>query len=222
MKAHHQALAVATAVLALPLFVYGQNSTNPSSMQTAQAPLRGHHEAALMKPASATLVRSIDAAREQSGATVDAKLQDKVSLTNGTELPRGTMLLGKVAADDMQQMGRSKLALRFDEARLKDGSTIPIRATIVGFYGPGAADSEIDPGDRDVMLSNGWTAKTLQMDQENVTPGVDMHSKISSQNSGVFVSSKKDDIRLSRGSEIQLAIAPANHGQSGVSSGGQS
>ncbi len=212
MKAHRQALAVATAVLALPLFVFSQDSTGQSSMQAGQAPLRGRHEAALMQPASATLVKTVDAAREQSGTSVDAKLQGKVRLTNGTELPRGTMLLGKVAEDDTQQLGRSKLALRFDEARLKDGATVPIRATIVGFYGPGGADSEIDPGDRDVMMSNDWTAKTLQMDQENVTPGVDLHSKISSRNSGVFVSSKKDDIKLREGSEIHFAIASANNG----------
>ncbi len=208
MRAHHQALAVATAVLALPLFVFSQNSTSPG--QAGQMPLKGRHEAALMKPASATLVKTIDSAHEQPGATVDAKLQDKVNLTNGTELPRGTMLVGKVAEDDMQQPGTSKLALRFDEARLKDGTTVPIRATIVGFYGPGAAYSEIDSGDRNV-ISNGWTAKTLQMDQEDVAPGVDMHSKISSHNSGVFVSSKKDDIKLRVGSEIQFAIAPGSN-----------
>jgi ribosomal protein S6E (S10) len=222
MKGHRQVLAVAGAVLALPLFLYSQTSTNSGSMQADQAPLRGHHEAALMKPASATLVKTLDAAHEQPGATVNAKLQGKVGLTNGTELPGGTMLLGKVAVDDMQQAGRSKLALRFDQARLKDGTTVPIRATIVGFYSPGGGDAEINPGDRDPMISNNWTAKTLQMDQEDAAPGVDLHSKISSHNSGVFVSSKKDDIKLRGGSELQLAIAPANNPQSGMTAGGQS
>ena len=87
----------------------------------------------MMKPASALLVKTLDASKDQSGETVDAKLAGKVTLTNGTELPKGTMLLGKVTADDMQQQGMSKLALRFDQARLKDGTTVPIRATIVGF-----------------------------------------------------------------------------------------
>jgi hypothetical protein len=205
MRAHLQAVAVATAVLALPLFLFSQNSTNANSMRA------GHHEATLMEPASATLIKTIDAAHEQSGAIVDAKLQGKVRLTNGTELPRGTMLLGKVANDDMQQAGRSKLALRFDEARLKDGTTVPIRATIVGFYGPGGADSEINPEDSS-LRSNDWTARTVQMDQEDAAPGVDLHSKISSRNSGVFVTSKKDDIKLKEGSEIQFAIAPASNG----------
>ena len=211
MNGHRHALAFATALFALPLFAYSQNSTTQSSTRAAEAPLPGHHEAALMRPGRATLVKTIDAAHDQSGQTVDAKLQGKVRLTNGTELPRGTMLLGKVTADDMQQQGKSKLALRFDEARLKDGTTVPIRATIVGFYGAGSVEEspeEVDNG----PLPNQWTAKTVQLDQEDAIPGVDLHSRIASHNSGVFVATKKDDVKLREGSEIEFAIAPATKG----------
>jgi hypothetical protein len=37
--------------------------------------------------------------------------------------------------------------------------------------------------------------------------GVDLHSQIDSQNSGVFVTTKKDDVKLGRGSNFSLAIA---------------
>ncbi len=222
MKGLREALALATAVLTLPLFAYSQNTTVPASQsmsQTtpgAQASIAGADEATLMKPASALLVKTLDASKDQSGETVDAKLAGKVRLTNGTELPKGTMLLGKVTADDMQQQGMSKLALRFDQARLKDGTTVPIRATIVGFFSPQAEESEVGPTHYGPDVPNDWSAKTLQLDQENVVSGVDLHSKISSQNSGVFVSMKKNDVKLKAGSEIQLAIAPAasNSGQS--------
>ena len=89
MKGHRQALAFATAILALPLFAFTQNATAQDSTQAA------HQEATLMKPASAVLVNSLDAVKGQSGQTVSAKLQGKVSLSDGTELPRGTVLLGK-------------------------------------------------------------------------------------------------------------------------------
>lgn len=216
MKGYRQALAFATALLSFPIFAFSQNPNNQSSMQSVQAPIAGYHEATLMKPVRATLVKNIDAAHDQSGQTVDAKLQSKVRLTNGTELPRGTLLLGKVTADDMQQQGRSKLALRFDEARLKDGTTVPIRATIVGFSRPE------DPEHASAMTSNGWTAKTLQLDQEDVIPGVDLHSRIAGQNSGVFVATKKDDVKLRQGSEIEFAVAPATNGQNSMAAGGQS
>lgn len=213
MKGHSQALAFATALLALPLFAYSQNATGSSSQISSQMPLAGHHEATLMKPARARLVENVDANKDQSGHIVDAKLDGKVTLTNGTELPRGTMLLGTVTADDMQEHGTSKLALRFDQARLKNGTIVPIRTTIVGFYGPQAGDTNISPVGTANEIPNDWTAKTVQMDQVDVVPGVDLHSKIASQNSGVFVSTKKDDVKLRQGSEIQLAIAPASNAQ---------
>ncbi len=212
MKGHHQALAFAGAILALPLLAYSQSasSQNSQNMQGAQAPIAGHHEATLMKPVRAVLTQTLDADKDHQGHTVEAKLSQKVTLTNGTELPKNTMLLGKVTADDMHQQGTSKLALRFDEARLKDGKTLPVRATIVGYFAPGSAETELGPeDDTSAQVPNDWTAKTLQLDQENVLSGVDLHSKISSKNSGVFVSTKKDDVKLRAGSEIQFAIAPA-------------
>jgi hypothetical protein len=228
MKGHRQAFAFATAVLALPLLVYSQNATD-QSMQGSQAPIAGHHEATLMKPARAVLVHSLDADKDQSGCAVSARLQQKVTLTNGTELAKGTMLLGKVTTDDMQQRGISKLALRFDQAHLKNGTIVPIRATIVGLFSPQEGGTEINSADYNSgEVPNEWTAKTLQLDQLNVVPGVDLHSKISSRNSGVFVSTKKSDVKLSEGSEIQFAIAPgtssansamSNKGQSGMPAG---
>jgi len=206
MKGHRQALAFATAVLALPFFAYAQNATTQDSTQAVQ------HEATLMKPANALLVESLDAVKNQPGYTVSAKLQGKVNLSDGTELPKGTILLGKITTDDTQQ-GAKTLALRFDQARLKDGTTVPIRATIVGFYA--ASGGEIDDSP-----ANDWTPTTLEFSQESVVSGVDLHSKIDSQNSGVFVATKKDDVRLKQGSQIQFAIAPATGGQSGVTAGG--
>lgn len=47
----------------------------------------------------------------------------------------------------------------------------------------------------------------LQIDEIGALSGVDLHSRIASKNSGVFVSTKKDDMKLSAGSEFALAIA---------------
>jgi hypothetical protein len=60
------------------------------------------------------------------------------------------------------------------------------------------------------------------LDQLDVAPGVDLHSNIASQNSGVFVSTRKDDVKLKQGSQIQFAIGPGNSGQNGMTAGGQS
>ena len=224
MKGHRQLLAVATAVLALPLFAFSQTSNNSNA--SAQMPMRGQHEATLMRPVRAVLVHSLDADKDHDGATVQARLEQKVKLSNGTELPKNTILEGKVAKDDMQQQGTSKLALRFTSARMKDGSTLPVRATIVGYYSPGTLMNN-DLGGTDYgmqQVPNDWTARTLQLDQENVLRGVDLHSNIASKNSAVFVATKRDDVKLPAGSELQFAIAPGNagmHEDNGSMAGGQ-
>ena len=54
---------------------------------------------------------------------------------------------------------------------------------------------------------NSWNRQFTQVDQIGALSGVDLHSKISSQNSGVLVSTKKDDIKIKDGTELALAIA---------------
>ena len=193
MKFHWNMLAIATAVLALPLAGVAQTSSAQNSSD-------GQSEAMRMVPANAELTRALDAKKEQPGSEVRAKLSQTIHLKDGTELRSGTVLIGHVVTDDMQQQGTSKLALRFDQAQLKDGKIIPIKATITSIFRPqlGEFDSTTTP-------PNSWSSQTLQIDQLNVVPGVDLHSNVAGQNSGVFVSSRKD-VKLASGSDIQLAV----------------
>ena len=206
MKRYGTALAVATAMLAFSLCAFSQYSTAQSA-QSAQAPITGQREAMRMTRARAELMRTLDAKKDRPGSLVQAKLAQKITLSNGTKLPDGTILMGHVTVDDMQQQGMSKLALRFNQAHLKDGTVVPIKATIVGIFGPGADTSDY-PEEAGDQVPNSWTDGTLQVDQIGVLSDIDLHSKISSRNSGVLVSTKKDNFKLDEGSEIQFAIAP--------------
>jgi hypothetical protein len=176
-------------------------------MENTGVPVTGHHEALKMTRARAELIHTLDAKKDHSGSEVQAKLTHAIKLSDGTALPRGTILTGKVTVDDMQQGGRSRLALRFDQAQLKDKTNVPVKVTIVAVYGPTAGDSEFADSDGS-DVPNSWTDGTLQIDQIAVIGGVDLHSRISSDDSGVFVSTKKDEVKLEKGSEIQLAIGP--------------
>ncbi len=167
MKRCFNTLAVVTALLALPLIAYSQTSTGQNSQNTSgfTEPVTGHREAMRMVPARAELLRPLDAKKDQSGSAVQAKLVQKVTLADGTELPNDTTLVGEVTVDDMQQQGISKIALRFNQARLKNGTAVPIKATIVGFFGPGAGGYHaysVEAGDQ---VPNSWTDGTLQIDQ---------------------------------------------------------
>lgn len=95
------------------------------------------------------------------------------------------------------------LALRFTQADLKDGKTLPIKATIVDLS-PGQSDySELmDAANNPIP----WDRKTEKVDAIGVLSGVDLHSNIAGNNSGVFVATKKEDVKLRAGSELSLAI----------------
>ena len=163
-----------------------------------------------MVPARAALNGALVASKVKAGDEFRATLAEKVQLQNGPKLPAGTVLIGQISTDDTNQAGTSKLALRFTSAKLKDGQTVPIKATIVGILDTGLANEDtyrLTPSDQ---VPATWNDGTLVIDQVDAMSGVDLHSKIASQNSGVFVSTK-DNIKLVKGGELELAIAQQQH-----------
>ena len=205
--------AVLTLSMTAACFIFlGPNLAQARSMTSATTSTStntvlshpGKREARLMVPARADLVKSIDARKIRAGQPFEAKLIKTVHLKNGPELPGGTELIGKVVTDRMSNDGKtSRLALRFTRAQLKSGKVVPIKATIVGLYPPVNYYSSY----LNVGMPNYWTPKTLQIDELNALHGVSLHSKIASRNSGVFVSKKKDNMRISEDSQFELAIA---------------
>jgi hypothetical protein len=197
-----QILAIAATLTLLPIALVAQADPTQASDTTA----------AQMVPARVELLSTIDAKKSQTGAEFKARLTDKVHLGNGAELPAGTILIGTVAADDMNVQGNSKLALRFTSAQLKNGTTMPIKATI--FSVETAANQSSASADEDVMsLPLSWKSGTPAVDQIGVAKGVDLHSKLSSQNSGVFVSTRQDNVKLGKGSDLSLALAAGQGSQ---------
>jgi len=125
-----------------------------------------------------------------------------VTLSNGTVLPSHTVLNGRVTRDDMQAAGKSEFALRFDQAQLKNGKTVPIKATIVDITRPSSSTDGYD-------ASNDWTSQTLIVEQLNAVSGADLHSQIAGNDSAVFVSTRKHDVKVPARTQLNLAIAQA-------------
>lgn len=134
-------------------------------------------------------------------------LSKTVRLKDGPELPRGTQLVGTVASDPANANDDSRIELRFTEAALKGGKTVPIKATIVGVYAPVFDDGEGHQVAAGNQEPNTWNNQILEVDQVEPQTGVELHSKIASDNSGTLVSAKKGVVKLPAGSEIALAIA---------------
>jgi hypothetical protein len=198
-------LAVAACALFCPRFASASSVNSVADFNETVPPATAKREAGRMVPAEAILAQQIDSKHARPGEQFQAKLTDHVQLKDGTELPKGTELIGTVATDHMGANGTSTLALNFTSADLKNGKQIPIRATIIGIappeYGAGWTGSATQAG------PSRWNGDTLQVDEVDALSGVDLHSRIAGKNSGVFVSNKKDNMRISNQSQLSLAIA---------------
>jgi len=199
MKLYCKTLALTAVISALSMPALAQSVTGTGSQNmVASADPAAASEAAQMVPAIAALPHTFDAEKD---STFKAELTQKVTLSNGTVLPPRTVLSGKVTREDTQSAEKSEFAVRLDQAELKDGKTVPIKATIVGIRHPGSDNNYTEP--------NKWTSQTLTIEQLNAVSGADLHSQIGSNDSAVLVSTKKHEVKVPAGSQLQLAIGPA-------------
>jgi hypothetical protein len=206
----NSAIVLSCAAATLALFI-------PAAIQAQTAAETA--EAATMVSARVALIQNVDGSKAKPGDAVQTTLADKVALKNGTVLPAGTKILGVVAADELNLAGTAKLALIFNKAVLKNGTVIPIKATVVGVYAPESQDINgrpIKPGDQFI---GDWSGKSTVVDEIGALPGVDLHSRVDSSNSGVLVSTNKHDVKLKWGSELSLAVASQTAPADGTAQG---
>ena len=82
---------------------------------------------------NAELTKRIDSKKAKVGDTVEAKTTTAVKLPDGTELPKGTKLVGKVT--DVRAGSNSDktshIAFNLDEALMKDGHEVPLRVMVM-------------------------------------------------------------------------------------------
>lgn len=186
-----------------PNVAAARTAPNTAASEPAGTSIAGRNEAMKMVPAEANLTKKLDASNLRLGQKFDAKLSSSVDLKNGPVLPKGTELVGTVVQNQASQNGQpSVLTLRFAQANLKNGTTVPIKATIVGLY---SAPNQFAASSGMTQMPNYWNPQTLQVDQINALHHVDLHSRIAGNNSGVLKSNK--NIRFSQGTEFELAIA---------------
>jgi len=93
----------------------------------------------------AVLEKIVHPKKVKVGDEVVARLTEPTKLKDGTELAKGTHILGKVTDIKMKadKEGPSKLGLLFDKAQLKDGKEIPLTMALVSVaprWEPGGVD----------------------------------------------------------------------------------
>lgn len=154
---------------------------------------------------NAKLDHTIDSKSAMVGQAVTAKLDGSVRTADGVDLPRGTELMGKVAEVKNSGSGPVSLSLLFTIARLKDGKTIPVKATLLAAYPE-------DEGDGVYTQAMGEApAHVAADDSVDQEPGalrhVSMKSAVKDSDSGTFTSTR-GNFRLTAGTYFQFGIAP--------------
>ncbi|HEY1809295.1 MAG TPA: hypothetical protein VGG42_12075 [Acidobacteriaceae bacterium] len=200
-------LGMATASFLLAGSAMAQNSQPMQSSQTNGSSAQEWQ----LKGANARLDRALDAQSTHSGQVVGAKLDHGVKMTNGSELPGGTQLWGKVEkADASQNGGPSSLTLRFMWAQLKNGQKVPVKVTVIAAFPPSARSSylnsmggELPPAPRHINPNDRYTQ------EPGMLRHIGMKSAVQAHNSATFTD-QSGNVKLARGTYLQLAIAERN------------
>ncbi|MHB8392447.1 MAG: hypothetical protein ACYDBH_23175 [Acidobacteriaceae bacterium] len=192
MKMNHlrsYVLGIAAVLISVPVHAATQNQQQPATLYSANA----------------QLTQSLKSSSAKVGQAVTAKLTSDLKTSDSTELPKGAMLMGKV--EQVQSAnGGSTVSIVFNEARLRNGREIPIKAMLLGAYPPvpyysaGGSSSYLPiqprtvPDDRSILQEPG----TLRH--------ITLRSSAKSSESGVFTS-KNHSFKLDSGTRLQVAIA---------------
>lgn len=117
---------------------WAQNDNNAGngSQQPAQRNIQ-------MVPAKAELQKGLNAKKVRPGQRVTAKLEQTVKLPNEPALQRNTVLEGHVdTVQASQDHSTSKITVTFDQAKLRDGTVLPVKVTVMQVTAPQMAESE--------------------------------------------------------------------------------
>lgn len=126
--------------------------TSPATQQSNQATTSAVSAAAELSPVNGELVDKLDSKTAKTGDSIVIKTQSSVKTTDGTEIPRGSKLVGHVTG--VKPSGpanpNSQVALQFDRAELKSGQSLPIHSELQSVSPSESASSGATP---DAMAS---------------------------------------------------------------------
>jgi hypothetical protein len=91
-----------------------------------------------MRPVHTQLVSKLDTQTAKTGDDVVVETKASVKTADGTEIPKGSKLVGHVVAVQPSTGGtNSQVALQFDHAELEGGQNLPIHSEIRSIEPPG-------------------------------------------------------------------------------------
>ena len=176
-----------------------------SSLLRAQDTITTHM--VQMVRVQADLAKTLDAKKAKVGDPVTAKLIYEAKFSDGTTLPRNTVLTGHVdRVQPSEKKSDSLIQITLDKALLKGGKVIPIKATIMKLHALVSPFASMQGGDSGTSVSPDSAAPgAAQAGQSGGINGVTLQSDVEEPYSAIFQSSKRN-VRLSGGTEMDIAV----------------
>jgi hypothetical protein len=146
-----------------------QNSTQQSSQENSGTTISP--AAAQLKPVTGELVDKLDSKSAKQGDSVVVRTDENLQISEGTEIPMGSKLIGHVTNVQPRGDGKenSQIAIQFDRAELKSGQSLSIESVIQS-VGP-AGDSQATTGISNPPAAYGSTSATVPTGGMGSTPG---------------------------------------------------
>ena len=128
------------ALASLPLLAQQPTPANqPPPSNQAASPAAPAVE---MSPVTGELVSKLDSKTAKTGDSVVVQTKTSVNTADGTEIPKGSKLVGHVMAVHPSASGdNSQVALQFDHVELKGGQSLPVHSQIQSITPAGGAAS---------------------------------------------------------------------------------
>ena len=119
-----------------------QSPSSTAPAPTYSSPASPAAPTAQMSPVNGELINKLDSKTAKNGDSVVVQTKTPVKTPDGTEIPKGSKLMGHVIAVQPSQPGQnSQVALQFDRVELKGGKTMPVHSQIQSISPAGAAAS---------------------------------------------------------------------------------
>src|SRR5271170_120411 len=188
-------------------------------------------QASIGKPLSKQAVLSVltcklDTKKSKAGDPVTAKTLNPLKLNDGTVLPRGTILTGKVTQVQAKSSGSATLAIIFNELETTKGATpMPVHGLLAA-VAPAPSLSDAGGSTNDLPIGSGGDSKG-QLAALTGTPiggpdaplppiqpgcsikGVVLSNMPAADGSSVLQSTDKD-FKLENGTRLEIGLAAAN------------
>ena len=219
MQARGAVKACGTILLLAGGVVYAKQTDAPGAASATMAANVRPNAGTPAAVVTAVLQTSISSKNTAAGKEIKAVLRKEIRLPDGTRLPAGTMLSGRVeqVSTHSRSSPNGALLLVLNSAKTRDGTTVPVVVIVRALAASVASENEVIqlPGVRLGGTGNSGGAEQLVFNRNDRS---DLHSNLKQSGlTGIYIDNKAggsgtffavdEDVFLDGGVQLKLLIA---------------